>query len=105
MSFKETKQICNEGRQPELDIARGLAVIFMVLIHTVEYYWDWDNEIFDKVANFLGSPPAAPVFMFLLGCGIIYSRRSTAQQVLKRGIKMLMLSYVFNPWYMFFLMR
>lgn len=96
MSIKETKSICNEGRQPELDIARGLAVIFMVLIHTVEYYWDWENEVFDKVANFLGSPPAAPVFMFLLGCGIIYSKRSTVEQVFRRGIKMLALSYVFN---------
>ena len=96
MSKKEPRTICNEGRQPELDIARGLAVIFMVLIHTVEYYWDWENEVFDKVANFLGSPPAAPVFMFLLGCGIIYSRRSTPGQVFKRGIKMLALSYVFN---------
>lgn len=96
MANNEPKAICNEGRQPELDIARGLAVIFMVLIHTVEYYWDWENEIFDKVANFLGSPPAAPVFMFLLGCGIIYSKRSTPQQVFKRGLKMLGLSYVFN---------
>lgn len=96
MADKEPKAICNEGRQPELDIARGLAVIFMVLIHTVEYYWDWENVVFDKVANFLGSPPAAPVFMFLLGCGIIYSKRSTPGQVFKRGIKMLGLSYVFN---------
>lgn len=96
MSEKKAKAICNDGRQPELDIARGLAVIFMVLIHTTEYYWDWENEAFNKIANFLGSPPAAPVFMFLLGCGIVYSRRSTPQQVFKRGIKMLALSYVFN---------
>lgn len=96
MAAKEPKAICNDGRQPELDIARGLAVIFMVMIHTVEYYWDWENEVFDKIANFFGSPPGAPVFMFLLGCGIIYSKRSTPEQVLKRGLKMLGLSYIFN---------
>ena len=96
MSSKEPKAICNAGRQPELDIARGMAVIFMVMIHTVEYFWDWENEVFDKVANFFGSPPGAPVFMFLLGCGIIYSRHSSAGQILKRGLKMLGLSYLFN---------
>lgn len=90
------RKICNEGRQPELDIAKGLAVLFMVLIHTVEYYWDWNNVVFDKVANFLGSPPAAPVFMFLLGCGIVYSRRSTPVQIFKRGLMMLCMSYVMN---------
>lgn len=96
MSKMESLPLCNEGRQPELDIARGLAVIFMVLIHTVEYYWDWENPVFDKIVNFLGSPPAAPVFMFLLGCGIIYSRRSTPKQVFMRGLKMLGLAYLFN---------
>lgn len=96
MSLKEPREICNSGRQPELDIARGMAVIFMVMIHTVEYFWDWDNEVFDKVANFFGSPPAAPVFMFLLGCGIVYSRHSDAGQIFKRGLKMLGLSYIFN---------
>lgn len=86
----------NTGRQKELDIAKGLAVIFMVLIHTTEYYWDEESFIFGKVANFLGSPPAAPVFMFLLGCGIIYSRHNSAAELAKRGVKMLGLSYVFN---------
>ena len=86
----------NSGRQPELDIARGLAVIFMVLIHTCEYYWDYENVVFDKIANFLGSPPSAPVFMFLLGCGIVYSRKSDPKTLCKRGLKMLFLSYIFN---------
>lgn len=84
------------GRQPELDIARGLAVVFMVLIHTAEYYWDWENAVFDKVANFLGSPPAAPVFMFLLGCGIVFSTHNRPGLLLRRGVTLLGLSYVYN---------
>ena len=98
------RTLCNTGRQNELDIAKGLAVVFMVLIHTVEYFWDEEAFIFGKIVNFLGSPPAAPVFMFLLGCGIVYSTRSNAEMIFKRGIKMLALSYVMNalvyvlPW-------
>ena len=90
------KERTNIGRQVELDIARGLAVIFMILIHTTEYYWDENCFVFGKIANFLGSPPAAPVFMFLLGCGLIYSRHNSPAELVKRGAKMLILSYVFN---------
>ena len=91
-----SENISGKGRQTELDIARGLAVIFMVLIHVTEYYWNEENIVYGKIANFLGSPPAAPVFMFLLGCGIIYSRHNTAGELFRRGIKMLGLSYLFN---------
>ena len=86
----------NAERQNELDIARGLAVIFMVLIHCVEYFYNGEDSVFFKVANFLGSPPAAPVFMFILGCGIVYSRRSAPGLLFRRGVIFLVLSYVFN---------
>ena len=89
-------QYSNVGRQTELDIARGLAIIFMVLIHCVEYFYNGEDSVFFKVANFLGSPPAAPVFMFILGCGIIYSRHNSPQLLFRRGILLFLLSYVFN---------
>lgn len=46
--------------------------------------------------EFLGSPPAAPVFMFLLGAGIVYSRRNTPKRLFVRGIIILILGYVLN---------
>lgn len=86
----------NTGREKELDIARGLAAVFMVLIHTAGFYWDGQNAVFYNAVNFLGSPPCAPVFMFLLGAGVVYSRKSTAEKLLRRGLTLFGLSYVFN---------
>lgn len=91
------KEKVNLGRQKELDIAKGLAVIFMVLVHVYEVYGEEvEGTMFSKVIEFLGSPPAAPVFMFLLGTGLVYSRKSTPKLVFTRGCKLLVLAYVLN---------
>lgn len=92
------KDNINTNRQFELDIARGLAVFFMVAIHTQDFF---SNEIvrssiFGSIVNFLGGPTAAPVFMFLLGVGIVYSKKSDAKTLLKRGILMLAAGYLLN---------
>ena len=86
----------NKGRQVEIDIAKGLAIIYMVLVHTTEYFFDGSNSLAESIIEFLGSPPGAPIFMFALGIGIVYSRNNTWQQLAKRGGQMLVLSYVYN---------
>lgn len=59
-----TKEKVNMGRQRELDVAKGLAIIFMLLVHVYEVYGrEVEGTGFSKVVEFLGSPPAAPVFM------------------------------------------
>lgn len=86
----------NLGRQREIDFAKGLAIIFMVLVHAGEIYQGSAGEVYERVVEFLGSPPAAPVFMMALGIGIVYSRRSDAKTLLKRGGKVLALGYMLN---------
>lgn len=88
----------NTGRQLELDIARGLAVLFMVMIHIQEYFSDiYAKEgVIGTVIDFLGGIPAAPVFMILMGIGFVYSKRSTAEILLKRGLIILITGYVLN---------
>lgn len=88
-------QKVNCGRQLELDVARGLAIAFMVLVHVFELFI---GEPFPRTASsyiisFLGSPPAAPVFMLLLGVGIVYSKRTSAGFLFKRGVIILILAY------------
>lgn len=92
-----TEDKINRGRQRELDVAKGLAVIFMVIVHTYEVYGESvEGTMFSQVVEFLGSPPAAPVFMFLLGVGVVYSRKNTPKILFVRGIKIFVLGYVLN---------
>ena len=61
------------------DLARGLAVFFMILIHVMRHWGEpstWTTPI-GILASFLGGPPAAPVFMFLMGASVAFSRRSS----------------------------
>lgn len=92
------KENINNGRQFELDIARGLAVLFMVIVHVLSAFSkeEVSNSTFGFVIDFLGSPPAAPVFMFILGTGLVYSTKSEAVQLFKRGIYILSLGYLLN---------
>lgn len=48
------------------------------------------------VVNFFGGPSAAPIFITLLGIFIIYSSKSTAENLFKRGLKFLIGGYIFN---------
>lgn len=85
--MKGMEQRGNSGRQFELDIARGLAVIFMVFVHVMivfsnEHVYD---TLYGQTVDIVGGVPAAPVFMFLLGVGVIYSRKADAITYLKRG--------------------
>jgi len=93
-----SSEIVNKGRQVELDIARGLAVLFMVLIHIQQYFSSPEAQetLFGTIVDFVGGIPAAPVFMFLLGVGIIYSRKSDLKSFLKRGLLLIVAGYLLN---------
>lgn len=86
----------NSKRQYEIDIAKGLAIVFMVLVHTIEYFYTGKNPTNQAIAEFLGSPFAAPVFMFTLGVGVNYTRDSSPKHFARRGCHMLIMSYVYN---------
>ena len=88
----------NAKRQAELDIARGLSVLFMVLIHTLQYSTQpsVEHSSIGTIIYFLGGVPAAPVFMFLLGVGIVYSKQTNPTYLIKRGFLILLLGYALN---------
>jgi uncharacterized membrane protein len=86
----------NGGRQIELDIAKGFAIAFMVLVHCLEELSALELTRSTYVIQVLGRPFAAPVFMFALGVGLVYSRRSSARDLALRGVRTLILAYVLN---------
>ena len=81
----------NKGRQVELDLAKALAIIFMIFVHTYEAHWFLENTeegsgyICAWLIEFLGGVPAAPLFMLAMGVGVVYSKRSTSVTYLKRA--------------------
>ena len=90
----------NTGRQLELDIAKALSIIFMIFLHTF-YVSSAFNSSFNPNLNFilmnlLGRPYAAAIFMFCMGVGIVYSRHSQWDAMIKRGVKLYLLGILVN---------
>ena len=91
MSIKDlfSDERVNTGRQMELDIAKGLSIIFMVFINFLILVGDFNHSIsfiYNIVfADVLGGPCPAPIFMFCMGVGIVYSRHSQWDTMIKRG--------------------
>src|SRR6266508_1918209 len=80
------------------DLARGLAVVFMIGVHVL-WHWGapdtWTTPI-GQVISFLGGPTAAPVFMFLMGASLAFSSRSSFGSLVVRGLWLVWLGYLLN---------
>jgi uncharacterized membrane protein len=88
----------SESRLRAFDLARGLAVLFMILIHVLGHYGTaetWGSP-FGAIVMFLGGPLAAPVFMFLMGASLALSSRSDGRAIARRGVWLLALAYSLN---------
>jgi len=80
------------------DLARGLAVLFMIGVHVL-FHWGapdtWTTPI-GQAIGFLGGPTAAPVFMFLMGASLAFSSRSSFGSLVVRGLWLVWLGYLLN---------
>lgn len=80
------------------DLARGLAVLFMIGVHVL-WHWGapdtWTSPV-GQVISFLGGPTAAPVFMFLMGASLAFSSRTSSRLLVLRGLWLLWLGYLLN---------
>lgn len=88
----------NNKRQIELDLAKGLAVLFMIFIHSQLLFANENviDSLFGEFNDFVGMVPSAPMFMFLLGVGINYTRKSDPKAFLKKGIMLILTGYLLN---------
>lgn len=80
----------------EFDIARVFAIIVMVAVHTEFAVYNYEKEWFGTLFDYLGSPFAAPTFMFIMGANIYLSSKNTPKQLFVRGISIFGTSLVFN---------
>ena len=88
-------------RHSEFDYVKTLAILFMVIIHVIEELSSveftalpagfWENFI-----QFGAGPLAAPVFIFSMGVGIVFSRNQEPVQLFRRGVKLLLVALALN---------
>jgi len=87
--------IVNEGRQKELDLAKGIAIILMVFCHVGIYFYPEDSALY-IISDIIGGEFAAPSFMVCLGVGTIYSKHNSPKQLAKRGLITLLYAHLLN---------
>ena len=81
--------VSNTNRIFYLDFMRVLAVFFMILQHAIiihERTSGEGNTILGNLFVILGTAPAAPVFIFIMGVFFIKSNKPLKQNIL-RGLK------------------
>ena len=89
----------NTTRQWELDLARAAIIFCLAFIHvTIECTSDEGlcsgiPYFFDTV---IGGPFSAPMYMFVMGVGMCYTRKNTPMHYLVRGFKIFVLGYILN---------
>ncbi len=73
------------------DVLKGLAVIFMIQVHIMEVFADTSiyHSLTGRISLFLGGPPAAPVFMAVMGYFLAASSKGMMATV-ARGFKLIL---------------
>jgi uncharacterized membrane protein len=90
--------LAGRERVRAFDLAAGLAVFFMILVHVL-WHWGrpetWTTPIGEAI-SYAAGPTAAPVFVFLLGASVGAARKTRGQTLVVRGLWLLFLGYVLN---------
>jgi uncharacterized membrane protein len=86
------------ARIAAFDLARGLALLFMVMTHVRQYHAapDVRYTTYGNIVSFLGAPLAAPTFMFLMGASQAFSTRASLGRGVRRGLELIALGYTLN---------
>lgn len=95
-----SNQSVNGGRQVELDLAKYLSLFFMILVHCFMvsslFANDFSIPVRRGIGQLAGGPFSAPVFMFAMGVGMVYSGNHFPAYLIRRGIKLMLLGLVVN---------
>lgn len=89
----------NHTRQYELDLARAVVIFFLAFIHltiecsTEQALCSGIPYLFDTI---IGGSFSAPMYMFVMGVGMFFTKKSTPRDHFIRGTKILGLGYLLN---------
>lgn len=90
---------CNTDRQPELDLGKAIPVLCLAFIHCIiectpeEKLVSGIPYLFDTV---VGGALSAPMYMFAMGIGMVYTKHNTAKDLAERGIHLCVCAYALN---------
>ena len=81
------------------DHVRGLAAIFMIISHIILIFGT-ESALTSPIGRFmndgLGTAPAAPVFMLLMGVFLVYPKEKPPARMISRGVRIYLLGVVLN---------
>lgn len=86
-------------RRPELDLAKAVLIFLLAFVHctiectTEENLASGIPYLFDTV---IGGPLGAPMFMFAMGIGMVYTKNNSAQDYVIRGLRLESAGFLLN---------
>ena len=94
-----SREQVNLSRQWELDLARAVIIFCLAIIHVAiectsdEGLCSGIPYLFDTI---IGGPFSAPMYMFVMGVGMSYTKRNTPKDHFIRGVRIFAVGYVLN---------
>jgi hypothetical protein len=87
----------SNGRSRTADFLKGVALIAMVQLVLVEYFAKVPilNGLLGKISLFIGGPPAAPMFLTIMGYYIAHQGHTFRYNII-RGVKLILLGVLLN---------
>ncbi len=87
----------SNGRSRTADFLKGVALIAMVQLVLVEYFAKAPilDGLLGKISLFIGGPPAAPMFLAIMGYYIAHQGHTFKYDVI-RGLKLILLGVLLN---------
>jgi len=97
-----TKAENQAGRQAELDLLKALAIISMILCHCAirlgQHWPGFEQDVRYLIGDIVFGDylAVAHAFMFAMGVGVVYSRRNSPAELLRRGVWLYILGFILN---------
>ncbi len=93
------KEEVNTGRQREFDYLKGFLMILIFIIHAFQGTLSPKDDVM-RIIYIFNSMSGAAVFIFVLGFGSTYSRKASAGEYVKSGIRFVIYQYLNNAAYL-----
>ena len=87
----------NKNRILAIDLARGVSVLMVIIVHTLWMYGDvytQENTWIGEVIHFIGK--GTPMFLIAMGFSFLLSRNQSIFLSCKRALQLLLLGYIMN---------